>query len=116
VNRSVVASFEDPHREEQKWQPGLQKERLDVLGDLAEPVKWDDDRQQMYDREMNRLRAEGAKVNGYELTGIMLAKEPRSVDVVGAYHSAGAFHADYPEESEPNKQAFVAYLLGQAIN
>ncbi len=43
----------------------------------------------------------------------MLAKEVRDVDVVAAYHSESAFHADYPEENDLNKQAYVAYLLGQ---
>lgn len=67
----------------------------------------------MYEREMNRLRAEGATVNGYQLTAAVLAKEPRDVDVVAAYHSADAFHADYPEEKDLDKKAYVAHLLGQ---
>jgi hypothetical protein len=95
------------------WQPELQKQRLDLLGDLAEPIQWNDDRQRMYEQEMNRLREAGLKVNGYQLTGMMIAQEPRDVDVVGAYHSSVAFHADYPDESDLSKQAYVGYLLGQ---
>jgi hypothetical protein len=98
--------------EEKDWQPGLQKQRLDLLGDLAEPIAWNADRQQVYQREMDRLRAGGARVNGYYLTGVVLAKE-HSVDVVAAYHSSYAFQKDYPEESDANKEAYLAYLLGQ---
>ncbi len=39
---------EEKRWEVEDWKPELQKERLDVLGDLVEPVKWDDNRQQMY--------------------------------------------------------------------
>ncbi len=95
------------------WQPDLQKQRIDLLGDIANPVQWDDDRRQMYEREMNRLRAEGATVNGYQLTAAVLASEPRDVDIVAAYHSSDAFHADYPEEKDPDIKAYVAHLLGQ---
>jgi hypothetical protein len=99
--------------DEHGWKPGLQKERLDVLGDLAEPAEWDDDRQRTYNREMNRLRHAGEKVNGFQMTAIVLAREPREIDVVGAYHSTSAFHQDYPVESDLNKKAYIAYLLGQ---
>jgi hypothetical protein len=99
--------------DEEGWKPSLQKERLDVLGDLAEPAKWDDDRRRMYDREMDRLREAGERVNGYQLTGMLLAREPREIDVVGAYHSTSAFHKDYPAESDLNKKARIGYLLGQ---
>ncbi|MGB6686328.1 MAG: hypothetical protein WBE76_00630 [Terracidiphilus sp.] len=97
----------------ENWQPGLQQKRLEVLGELAEPVEWDDDRQRMYDREMEELRKQGATVNGFQLTGIVLAQQPRNVDVVAAYHSTGAFHSDYPAASRVDKKALVAHLLGQ---
>ncbi|MBS1857951.1 MAG: hypothetical protein JST11_21460 [Acidobacteria bacterium] len=97
--------------EKEQWQPGLQKQRLDLLGDLAEPIAWNTERQQVYQREMDRLREAGVKVNGYHMTGMVLAGE--SVDVVAAYHSADAFRKDYPEETEADKKAFLAYLLGQ---
>src|SRR5215831_10707881 len=99
-DRLVLPTPEDPADEERwkanNWQPDLQKQRIDVLGDIADPVQWDEDRRLTYQREMDRLRAEGATVNGFQLTGLVLAKERREVHVVAAYHSANAFHEDYP--------------------
>jgi hypothetical protein len=95
------------------WQPDLQKRRIDALGDIADPVQWNDDRRLTYQREMDRLRSRGEIVNGYQLTGMVLAQEPRDVCVVAAYHSAAAFHQDYPEDGGLDKQAYVGYMLGQ---
>jgi hypothetical protein len=85
---------------------------LKVLGDLAKPIDWNESRQQTYSREVDRLRAEGHKVNGYLLTGIMLAKEVQNVDVVAAYHSGESFEGDFPVETEAGKQARLGHLLG----
>jgi hypothetical protein len=95
-----------------EWEPDLQEERLKILGDLARPMAWNDSRQQTFSKEMDRLRAEGKKVNGYLLTGIMLAKEIQSVNVVAAYHSGEAFQGDFPVEADAGKQAWLGYLLG----
>ena len=106
---------EEERWEKENWKPALQKQRLDILGELAEQIKWNEDRQQMYRAEMDKLREQGLHVNGYQLTGLMLARERAAdvVDVVAAYHSEYAFHEDYPEENDRTKQAYVAYLLGQ---
>lgn len=108
-----------PNEDERKrwrsegWDPDLQESRLDVLGDLAKTMEWDTNRQQTYSKELNKLREEGRKVNGFLLTGILLAKEVQGVDVVAAYHSGKEFQGDFPAESDSGKQALLGYLLGQ---
>jgi len=112
----------------ERWDPDLQDRRLEVLGDIAEPMKWDESRQQAYSKEMEKLRSEGKRVNGFLRTAIQLAKEKeevergqvvaepgsiQNVNVVPAYHSGKAFHGDFPVESDANKQAFLGHLLGQ---
>jgi hypothetical protein len=94
------------------WDPDLQDKRLKILGDLARPMEWNDNRQQTFSKEMDRLRGEGKKINGYLLTGIMLAKEPQTVNVVAAYHSGEAFQGDFPVEADAGKHALLGYLLG----
>jgi hypothetical protein len=101
---------EEKRWKDEGWQPDLQKQRLDVLGELAERLTWDDNRQQMWEQEMQRQRNQGAKVNGFQVTGMVLAKE---LDLVAAYQSLAAFRADYPEETDPGQKAQVAYLMGQ---
>jgi hypothetical protein len=93
------------------WKPELQKQRLEALGDLAERIPWNEDRRKMYDAEIDKLRGQGLQVNGYQLTGMMLARE-RGVDVVAAYHSADAFQVDYPKADDLGRQAYLSYLLG----
>ena len=92
------------------WKPGLQRERLDVLGDLAEPIQWDENRQQIWAQEMQRLQQKGLKVNGFQVTGMVLAGE---LNLVPAYQSLAAFRADYPEETDLDQEAQTAFLMGQ---
>lgn len=94
------------------WDPDLQDQRLKILGDLARPMEWNDNRQQTFRKEMDRLRAEGKKVNGYLQTAIMLTKEIQTVNVVAAYHSGEAFQGDFPVEADAGKRAWLGYLLG----
>src|SRR5262245_2816752 len=57
------------------WDPDLQDVRLNMLGNLVRRVEWNQSRQQMYEAEVNALRAKGFKVNGYAMTGAAIAKE-----------------------------------------
>jgi hypothetical protein len=92
------------------WKPGLQRNRLDVLGELAEPLKWDENRQLIWEQEMQRLREKGLKVNGFQVTGMVLAGE---LNLVPAYQSLATFRADYPEETDPDQKAQTAFVMGQ---
>jgi hypothetical protein len=96
--------------EREGWEPGLQRKRLDVLGDLAEPLQWNENRQQIWAQEMQRLREKGLKVNGFQVTSMVLAGE---LNLVSAYQSLAAFRADYPEETDPDQEAQTAFLMGQ---
>ncbi|HEY7335287.1 MAG TPA: hypothetical protein VH639_10405 [Bryobacteraceae bacterium] len=98
---------------QEKWDPDLQERRLKLLGDLAKPVEWNDSRQQTYALAAEKLRTEGKRVNGFLLTGFMIAKEADDLDVVAAYHSGKAFEGDFPAEGDPGRRAVMAYLLGQ---
>lgn len=108
-----------PNEDERKrwkdmtWDPDLQESRLKILGDLAQPVEWNESRRQTYFQEIEKLKAEGKEVNGFIMTSVVVAREAQSVDVVAAYHSGEAFQGDFPVEGDSGKEAYLGHLLGQ---
>lgn len=108
------------------WDPDLQADRLEQLGDLAVPRPWDQTRRQVYRSRVAELKAEqhdASAIDHKHITRMILAQEkvmdkPTGVDdvvVVAAYNSLSALNADFPVVDAKDHVAAQAYLLSRRL-
>jgi len=126
----IPVMTEQPDRNERAyweshgWDPDLQTDRLEQLGDLAVPRPWDKTRRQVYRHRLAELKAEQHDAQAIDhkyVTRMILAQEkvvnkPSGVDgvvVVAAYNSLSALSDDFPVVDAENHVAAQAYLLSR---
>jgi len=110
------------------WDPDLLDKRLETLGDLAVPSKWDEAQQQTFHQRMEQLEKVRFDTKNivelpYQVTRMILAEQkpinlPEGVThvaVVAAYQSEKDFEADFILKEESDDQALLGLLLGQKI-
>jgi hypothetical protein len=123
--------------EERQWDPALLDRRLEALGELAEPVPWNERKRRQFKDELSAVRSKKAleqvkldvsdmhdeiqKALPYQLTRRMLkqgAARPSFAGaqpvVVAAYRSWADLRADYLLEPGPSStEAALALLVGR---
>jgi hypothetical protein len=128
----IPVMTEQPDRNERAyweshgWDPDLQADRLEQLGDLAVPRPWDRARRQAYRNRVAALEAEqhdASAIDHKHVTRMILAQEkvvdkPVGVDgvvVVAAYNSLSALNDDFPVVDAKDHIAAQAYLLSRRL-
>jgi hypothetical protein len=108
------------------WDPELQQQRLDELGDLAVERPWNAYHREMFRTRLDQLRAEqndADKIDAKGITRFVLAQEtaitkPAGVDgvtIVAAYNSAAELLKDFPVTDARDHLSAQAYLLSRRI-
>lgn len=108
------------------WDPELQQQRLEQLGELAIERPWDKTRRSIFRTRAEQIAAEkgdAASMDAKHLTRMILAQEavvekPKGVHrvvVVAAYNSATSINQDFHVADAAGHLAAQAYLLSRRL-
>jgi len=129
-DRLIVPVLEgQPDRDERAywlthgWQPDLQQQRLEQLGELAVKRPWDRHRRKLFTTRFAQLDAEKADAAAaLQMTRRILAQEPvvhppgvHGVEVVAAYSSLAGLRQDFDVRSAEDNQAAQALLITRRL-
>jgi hypothetical protein len=123
--------------EKRQWEPGLLDQRIEALGDLAEPISWNDGQRRRFNEELTALRSRAAleevkldvadmhdevkRALPYQLTRRILKQGAGRASssgvepvVVPAYRSWADIKADYLlEPAASSSEAALALMVGR---
>jgi hypothetical protein len=121
----VMTEQSDRHEEaywrQHGWEPGLQRRRIDQLGDLAVRRPWDKARRAIFASRHQQLVAErqDSEDIAKHITRRILAEEPvetnSRAEVIAAYNSLATLRQDYDLKRHGDAAAAQALLLARRL-